>query len=89
MPRPGGIFKQDGAARRAWGDAYDAVPKSVFALACWHLANVASGTADAPGAAEARMIEELDALRHGHMPEAQADRAIRAIRAAIAKAEGR
>lgn len=87
--RPGGVFKQDRAARRAWGEAYDAIPKSVFALAAWHLANVASGTADADGAAELRMIEELEALACGHLPEAQAHRSIKAIRAAIAKAEGR
>lgn len=85
--RPGGIFKQDGAARRAWGDAYDSIPKSVFAIAAWHLANVASGNADAVGAAEQRMIEELEALQYGHLPQAQATRAIKALRA-IAKAEG-
>ena len=88
--RPGGIFKQDRAARVAWGeDVYAALPKSVFALAAWHLANVASGTADVEGAAEQRMIEELIALRDGgHLPAAQADRAIKSIRAALAKTGG-
>ena len=48
--RPGGIFKQDRAARTAWGQAaYAAIPKSVFALAAWHLANVASDAADSDG----------------------------------------
>lgn len=89
MSRPTGVFKQDGAARRAWGDAYDAIPKSVFALAAWHLANVASGSADEPGAAELRMIEELEALQYGHLQQAQATRAIKAIRLATSKAEGR
>lgn len=60
--RPSGIFKKDGPARKAWGKAYDAIPKSVFALAAWHLANVASDSADADGAAEHRFFEELKAL---------------------------
>lgn len=82
MSRPGGIFKQDAAAKHAWGDAYSAIPKSVFALAAWHLANVASGEADVEGAAELRMIEELEALRDGgHLTKAQADRAIKNLRA--------
>lgn len=81
MGRPGGVFKQDAAARRAWGEAFDSIPKSVFALAAWHLANVCSDCADAPGAAEARMIDELIALRDGgHLPAAQANRAIKALR---------
>ena len=85
--RPGGIFKQDRAARLAWGEnVYAELPKSVFALAAWHLANVASGEADNAGAAEQRMIDELIALRDGgHLPKAQADRAIKSIRAALAK----
>lgn len=87
MTRPSGGFKQDRAARMAWGDAYNAIPKSVFALVAWHLANVASGQADTVGAAESRVIEELEALRYGHLPQAQADRAIKSIRALVAKAE--
>lgn len=83
MGRPGGVFKQDASARRAWGDAYAAIPKSVFAIAAWHLANVCSEAADMSGAAEARMIEGLRALRDGgHLPRVQADRAIKAIEAA-------
>jgi hypothetical protein len=77
------INKNDQHARRAWGSAYDAIPKSVFAIAAWHLANVASGDADAPGSAELRMIEELEALRCGHLPVAQADRSIKAILAEL------
>jgi len=80
MSRPTGVFKKDRAARLAWGSAYDDVPKSVFALLAWHLANVASGTADEDGAAQARFIEELAALRDGqHLDKAQADAAIRAL----------
>ncbi|GAA2867075.1 hypothetical protein GGQ99_001340 [Aminobacter niigataensis] len=89
MTRPSGVFKQDRAARMAWGNAYDAIPKSVFALAAWHLANVASGQADTVGAAESRMIEELEALRYGHLPQTQADRAIKAIHATAARSAAR
>jgi hypothetical protein len=78
------INKDDAHARRAWGSAYDAIPKSVFALAAWHLANVSSESADSVGAAEDRMLEELIALRDGgHLPRAQADRSITAIRAEL------
>src|SRR5690606_3637901 len=63
------INKNDGHARAAWGSAYDAIPKSVFALAAWHLANVASDSADSDGAAERRFVEEVAALRDGqHLP---------------------
>jgi hypothetical protein len=55
-------IKNDRHARQCWGDLYDSLPKSVFATAAWHLANVASDTADAPGAAEKRFFEELRAL---------------------------
>lgn len=82
-------LKNDRGARIAWGDAYDDIPKSVFALAAWHLANVASESCDAPGFAELRMIEELTALRDGnHLVREQADRAIKAIRAALSAATG-
>ena len=73
-------LKNDGAGRAAWGGAYDAIPKSVFAIAAWHLANAASGDADLPGAAEKRMIDEIAALRdNGFIDEDQANRAIKAI----------
>lgn len=62
MSRPTGIFKNDQHARKHWGKAYDAIPKSVFATAAWHLANLASGEIDEPGAAELRFVEELRAL---------------------------
>ena len=60
-------------ARSYWGDAYDRIPKSVFATVAWHLANVASGTADTQGAAEQRFIDEVAALaRADIIPERQA-----------------
>lgn len=87
MSRPSGVFKKDGAARAAWGDAYAAIPKSVFAIVAWHLANVASDSADDDGAAEKRFVEELAALRDGgHLDRAQATSAIKAI---IAELESR
>lgn len=80
------INKNDTHARDLWGDIYDATPKSVFATACWHLANLASGVADTPGAAEARFAEELRALIHGHIEPRQADRPHKlALAAAVAK----
>ena len=78
--RPTGVFKQDAAAKRAWGAAYDTIPKSVFALVAWHLANVHSGNADNPGAAEIAFAEELKVLADGgHLPKRQAIAALRAI----------
>jgi hypothetical protein len=92
MSRPSGVFKKDGSARRAWGKAYDAIPKSVFALAAWHLANVASENADSDGAAEKRFVEELTALRDGgHLDKMQATAAIKSVLrfdAALSRARG-
>ena len=76
------VNKNDAAARAHWGAVYEAIPKSVFAVAAWHLANVASGTADEDGAAEARFEEEIAALvEAGIMPADQGKRALRALRA--------
>lgn len=64
--------KNDSHARDHWGQMYDAIPKSVFATVCWHLANLSSGEADTDGAAEKRFLEELGALaRSGIIPEKQ------------------
>lgn len=66
------LNKNDSHARDCWGDLYDSLPKSVFATAAWHLANIASGEADAPGAAEKRFFEELKALAaNGIIPKQQ------------------
>jgi hypothetical protein len=78
------IGKNDSAAREHWGAAYNDIPKSVFAVAAWHLANVASGHCDAAGAAEKRMIEEIEALAaNGIMDAAQAKRALKILKEAI------
>lgn len=55
-------MKNDRHARHHWGEAYDAIPKSVFATVAWHLANLASGEADVEGAAEKQFFDELRAL---------------------------
>ena len=62
MARPTGVSKNDGVARSHWGEAYDEIPKSVFAAIAWHLANLASGECDTPGAAEARFLAEWQAV---------------------------
>ena len=70
------INKNDTHARGHWGDEiYDAIPKSVFATVAWHLANIASGELDNPGAAESRFAEELRAMVANRIiPEPQAKR---------------
>lgn len=68
--------KADQHARKHWGKAYDAIPKSVFATVAWHLANFASDG----GNAEARFVEELKAmLDNGIIDERQTKPAIKAI----------
>ena len=70
--------KNDSHARECWGDLYDSLPKSVFATAAWHLANVASGAADGPGEAEKRFFEELRALvASGIIPKQQIARMLK------------
>lgn len=67
--------KNDRHARIWWGDLYDSLPKSVFATAAWHLANVASESPDSDGAAEKRFFEELKALvANGMIPKQQVSR---------------
>lgn len=68
------IGKNDAAAREHWGVAYDQIPKSVFAVLAWRLA-------DRLGAyPEGICIEELRALGNQIIDLKQADRAIKAIR---------
>lgn len=86
MSRPSGVQKHDLAARSCWGSAYDAIPKSVFALAAWHLANLASGLADAPGEAEKMFLRECKALAaSGIITDAQAKAAYLAVIARFEK----
>jgi hypothetical protein len=84
MSRPAGVFKSDNHAKEIWGDAYDAIPKSVFATVAWHLANLASGKADVSGAAEEMFIQELAALtRSGIIPKSQTGRVLSALDEAL------
>lgn len=65
-------FKNDGHARKHWGEVYDDIPKAVFATVAWHLANMASGEADADGAAEKQFFDELRVLAlNGIIPQSQ------------------
>lgn len=64
------IVKDDGA-RALWGPAYDRVPKSVFALVAWHLAD---------GSVK-RVVEEIESLKgSGDLSVAQANRVLTALR---------
>lgn len=68
-------FKNDSEAQALWASAYDAIPKSVFAVACWHLADLAS---DDGSSATERMAEEVRALAlNGLITEAQAKSALK------------
>jgi hypothetical protein len=74
-------MKNDVIAREHWGsDLYDRIPKSVFAVVAWHLANIASDSPDFPEAAMSRFVEEVEALEaNGLIPEGQARAVIRAF----------
>ena len=77
------IGKNDQSAISHYGPkAYGEISKSAFAVLAWHLANLASASCDAPGAAEARMIEEAEALNGaGILPDAH----LKAVRRALAE----
>lgn len=69
------INKADSHARACWGEAYDNIPKSVFATVAWHLASVSG---DSPGA----FLEQLRALAdNGTLPERQANACAKALAA--------
>ena len=70
------VNKNDVHAREHWKDVYDAIPKSVFATVAWHLANLASGEADAPAAAERMFLEEVQALGQADILPSQHVRAV-------------
>ena len=72
-------FKNDTEARAAWGAAYDSIPKSVFALAAWHLANLCSDPENGVHATQ-RFAEEVEALAaNGFLTEAQLKNALKAL----------
>jgi hypothetical protein len=56
------INKNDIEARKHWGDRYDAIPKSVFAVIAWHLSDCSSDEGAGNGGAENRFMWEWDVL---------------------------
>ena len=72
----------DGKAVELWGnDVYDAIPKSVFAVAAWHLANLSSEDPDGEGQAQERFCEEVTTIaENGIIEPAQAKRVLAAFK---------
>jgi len=72
------INKDDTCARHLWGDAYDAIPKSVFAACSYFLAQICS---EEYGGEIARMIKEVEALGLNQIiSDAQSRRCVSALR---------
>lgn len=70
----------DGVAREIWGSAYDAIPKSVFAVVAWYLADCASDEGVGNDGELRRFAEELEAMHsNGILGERQVKRAQRAL----------
>ncbi|NVD44363.1 hypothetical protein [Qipengyuania atrilutea] len=71
------LNKNDSEARALWGAAYEAMPKSVFAVMAYHLADLASEDGDS---AIGRALEEVNALAmNGLITETQHKNAARAL----------
>lgn len=73
------IGKNDSTARHLYGEAYDKIPKSVFAVMAWYLADACSDEGVGNNGELARLEEELKALRGQVLDERQANRALAAI----------
>lgn len=73
------LGKDDTAARALLGDAYDRIPKSVFAVAAYYLADACSDAGVGNGQAIARLREEFECLSGQVIDPAQAKRAIAAL----------
>ena len=70
----------DSIARDLWGQAYDAIPKSVFAVVAWYLADCASDEGVGNGGELRRFIEELEAMgSNGILDERQVKKALRSV----------
>ena len=79
------VNKNDSAARELFGsDAYDRIPKSVFAVAAYYLADACSDAGVGNGQAIERLREEFRCLSEQVIDPAQAKRAD----AALARAGG-
>lgn len=72
--------KDDRVARAFFGEAYDGIPKSVFAVAAYYLADACSDEGVEQGAALKRFREEVDALGGLIIGPAQAKRSLAALR---------
>lgn len=77
-------MKNDATARSIWGAAtYEAIPKSVFAVVAWYLADCASNAGVGNGGEINRFLEELDAMQaNGILDEKQIAKVKAAILAA-------
>ena len=73
------IGKNDSIARHLYGEAYDRIPKSVFAVMAWYLADACSDDGVGNDGELARLQDELKALRGQVLDERQADRALAAF----------
>ncbi len=59
---------------------FDAIPKSVFAVVAWHLANICAEEGADNGGAPRRFLQEVFTLRqNGLLDSEQATRVIKAI----------
>ena len=76
-------FKDDSAARELFGPAYEGIPKSVFAVVSYYLADACSDEGVGAGAALKRLREEIDALDGQIIDPAQAKRALAALAKAV------
>ena len=77
-------FKNDRAARVLWGDAYDAVPKSVFAVMAFYLAGGCVDSAEDFNLVRCRLIDEIEALSGQIIDKRQGDAAMKAMQKAFA-----
>lgn len=75
----GSVFKNDRAARELLGDAYDRIPKSVFAVAAYYLADACSDAGVGNDDAINRLRQEFEALGGQIIDPVQAKRAIAAL----------
>jgi hypothetical protein len=71
---------EDGVARSLRGDAYDRIPKQVFAVVAFNLADCASDEGVGNGGELRRFVEELDAmLGNAILEKSQVTRARKAV----------
>jgi hypothetical protein len=54
--------RSDDEARSVWGAAYEAIPKSIFALVAWQLANRGARNHDGHALGYGEVVDALNAL---------------------------